>query len=55
MVLVRVRDDDPDEVALALQQEADVGKHGVDARQHLLVAEGDAHVDGEPFAARAGP
>ena len=49
VVLVRVGDDDADEVLPHLLDEADVRHDRVDARQ-VLAGEGDAEIDHQPFA-----
>src|SRR5690606_12898456 len=49
MVLVRVGDDDADEVLPLLLEEADVGEDEIDTR-HILAREGDAAVDEQPLA-----
>ena len=50
MVLMGVRQHEADQVLALLLQEADVGHDQIDARQMLLVAEGDAEIDREPGA-----
>ena len=49
MVLVRMGDDDADEILLHLLDEADVGHDEIDARQ-VVAGEGDAEVDHQPLA-----
>ena len=50
MVLMGVRQHQPDQVLALLLEKADVGHDQVDARQMLLVAEGDAEIDRQPGA-----
>src|SRR3569833_2011118 len=50
MVFMGVRQHQPDQVVALLFQEADVRHDQVDARQMLLVAEGDAEIDRQPGA-----
>ena len=50
MVLMGVRQHEPDQVLALLFEEADVGHDQVDARQMLLVAERHAEIDREPGA-----
>ena len=48
MILVRVRQHQPEQVLPLLLEEGDVGKDQVDARQVLLVAERHAEIDRKP-------
>ena len=50
MVLMGVRQHQPHQIFALLLEEGDVGHDEVDARQMLLVAEGDAEIDREPGA-----
>jgi len=48
MVLMGVRQHQPDQVLALLLEKADIRHDQVDARQMLLIAEGNAEVDREP-------
>ena len=50
MILVRVGDDDADEVALDLLHEAQVGHDEIGPRR-LVAGEGEAEIDHQPLAA----
>ena len=50
MILMGVRQHEADEILALFLEEADVGHDEVDARQMLLVAEGDAEIDRQPGA-----
>ena len=50
VVLVRVRDEDADEIAAVLLDEAHVGQDHVDAGVELALGEGDPAIDHEPLA-----
>src|SRR5260370_37509241 len=50
MVFMGVRQHQADQILALFFQEADVGHDQIDARQMLLVAEGDAEIDREPGA-----
>ena len=54
MILVRVGDDEADEVVLDLLDEGEVGHDEIDARQ-ILAREGEAEIDHQPFAAAGRP
>ena len=53
MIFMGVRQHQADQVLPLLFEKADVGHDQVDARQMLLVAEGDAEIDREPGALMA--
>ena len=53
MVLMGVRQHQPHQVLAFLLEEGDVGHDQVDARQMLLIAEGDAEIDRQPGALMA--
>jgi len=50
MILVRVRQHQPDQVAEFLLEETDVGHYQIDARQMVFVAERHAEIDREQAA-----
>ena len=52
--LVRVGDDDADEIALDLLHEGKVGHHEIDARR-FVPGEGEAEIDHQPFSPTGRP
>jgi len=48
MIFMGVRQHKADQILPLLNQKADVGHDGVDARKMFLVAEGDTEIDREP-------
>ena len=54
MILMRVGEQEADDIVLLLLDEADIGEDHIDARLGLA-AEGDSHIDDEPFARAIAP
>jgi hypothetical protein len=52
MILVRMGEDEPDQVPHPLPDEGDVGHDDLDARRRFI-AEGDAEIDHQPLAGMA--